>query len=57
MQYEADHEPVAKLISQPDEVSGGVDPRCRGGFELHRHGPMGVELGDEVDLVVAVLIA
>lgn len=56
MQHHTSDETLAKLITQPDQVPGRVDPRCRGRLHLDGNEPVSVQLSDEIDFMLAVAI-
>ena len=57
VEYGAGHEPVAELVVQPFEVACVLAGWRGGGFDLDREDVAGGDLGDQVDLVPALLVA
>ncbi len=57
MEDYAGEEMVAGVVSKPGQVAGVVERGCCGGFDLEGDQALGVELGDHVELVAAVVLA
>ena len=57
MQHDAGEQLVTGVIAQPGEVTCIVAGGRRGGFDLERHQMLGIQFGDHVYLVAAVVLS